>query len=157
MARGIPTGLLINIVIYSQTVVSQPVLYHVILPDWDSAVSRKAKTTKSKRESDFDGGESTSAMMPAVISEDSKYRGELDEKVLELTQKSLKFKASLPTAIVEPLASLVRTMNCYYSNLIEGGNTKPIDIERALHGDYSEDPEKRDLQLEAKAHVSVQA
>lgn len=96
-------------------------------------------------------------MMPAVISEDSKYRGELDEKVLELTQKSLKFKASLPTAIVEPLASLVRTMNCYYSNLIEGGNTKPIDIERALHGDYSEDPQKRDLQLEAKAHVSVQA
>lgn len=96
-------------------------------------------------------------MMPVLISEESKFRDELDEKVFELTQKSLKFKTGLPAAMVEPLAALVRTMNCYYSNLIEGGNTKPIDIERALHGDYSEEPEKRDLQLEAKAHVSVQA
>ncbi len=120
-------------------------------------MARKSTPPKSKPETASDSGESTSEMMPALISDDSKYRGELDEKVLELTQKSLKFKTSLPAAIVEPLASLVRTMNCYYSNLIEGGNTKPIDIERALHGDYSEDPEKRDLQLEAKAHVGVQA
>ena len=47
-------------------------------------------------------------------------------------------------------------MNCYYSNLIEGHNTHPVDIERALAGDYSTDPEKRDLQLEAKAHIAVQ-
>ena len=47
-------------------------------------------------------------------------------------------------------------MNCYYSNLIEGHSTHPIDIERALHNDYSQDPFKRDLQLEAKAHVEVQ-
>ena len=47
-------------------------------------------------------------------------------------------------------------MNCYYSNLIEGHDTHPIDIERALKNDYSADPEKRDLQLEAKAHIEVQ-
>jgi Fic family protein len=47
-------------------------------------------------------------------------------------------------------------MNCYYSNLIEGHNTHPVDIERALKGDYSEDPTKRDLQVEAKAHIEVQ-
>ncbi len=47
-------------------------------------------------------------------------------------------------------------MNCYYSNLIEGHNTHPIDIERALKGDYSKDTKKRDLQLEAKAHITVQ-
>jgi Fic family protein len=47
-------------------------------------------------------------------------------------------------------------MNCYYSNLIEGHETHPIDIERALIGDYSKDPKKRDLQLEAKAHINVQ-
>jgi len=50
----------------------------------------------------------------------------------------------------------VRAMNCYYSNLIEGHDTHPIDIERALKGDYSNDARKRDLQLEAKAHISVQ-
>jgi Fic family protein len=47
-------------------------------------------------------------------------------------------------------------MNCYYSNLIEGHNTHPIDIERALKGDYSKDAKKRDLQLEAKAHITAQ-
>jgi Fic family protein len=47
-------------------------------------------------------------------------------------------------------------MNCYYSNLIEGHDTHPVDIERALRNDYSNDPRKRDLQLEAKAHITVQ-
>lgn len=47
-------------------------------------------------------------------------------------------------------------MNCYYSNLIEGHHTHPVDIERALKDDYSSDPEQRDLQLEAKAHITVQ-
>ena len=28
-------------------------------------------------------------------------------------------------------------MNCYYSNLIEGHDTHPVDIERALKNDYS--------------------
>lgn len=47
-------------------------------------------------------------------------------------------------------------MNCYYSNLIEGHDTHPIDIERALNEDYSADAKKRDLQLEARAHIEVQ-
>jgi len=37
-----------------------------------------------------------------------------------------------------------------------GHDTHPIDIERALNGEYSKDTRKRDLQLEAKAHVAVQ-
>jgi Fic family protein len=57
---------------------------------------------------------------------------------------------------VVSLAKLVRTMNCYYSNLIEGHATHPVDIERALQNDYSREPKKRDLQLEAKAHIVVQ-
>jgi hypothetical protein len=32
----------------------------------------------------------------------------------------------------------------------------PIDIERALKGDYSKDAKKRDLQLEAKTDFAVQ-
>jgi Fic family protein len=47
-------------------------------------------------------------------------------------------------------------MNCYYSNLIEGHDTHPVDIERALNDDLSTEPKKRDLQLEAKAHIEVQ-
>ena len=47
-------------------------------------------------------------------------------------------------------------MNCYYSNLIEGHNTRPRDIARALVGDLDEDEGRRNLQIEAAAHVRVQ-
>jgi Fic family protein len=73
-----------------------------------------------------------------------------------LGQKSTGFRRSLPESLLTSLADLVRAMNCYYSNLIEGHDTHPVDIERALKNDYSADAHKRDLQLEAKAHISVQ-
>jgi Fic family protein len=47
-------------------------------------------------------------------------------------------------------------MNCYYSNLIEGHDTHPRDIDSALSDDFSDDVEKRNLQLEACAHIEVQ-
>ena len=55
------------------------------------------------------------------------------------------------------VGDLVRGMNCYYSNLIEGHDTRPVDIERALHADFATEPKQRDLQLEAAAHIAVQA
>jgi Fic family protein len=55
------------------------------------------------------------------------------------------------------LADLVRIANTYYSNLIEGHNTRPQDIERALAGDLHKDKERRNLQIEAAAHVRLQA
>src|SRR5580692_5772019 len=103
-----------------------------------------------------DRGESISAMEPLLITDSSRHRGALNELAFELTQKSAGFRRSLPHPIQAPLASLVRAMNCYYSNLIEGHDTHPIDIERALKNDYSADPRKRDLQVEAKAHIAVQ-
>ena len=48
-------------------------------------------------------------------------------------------------------------MNTYYSNLIEGHDTRPRDIERALAGELDPDADRRNLQLEAKAHIRVQA
>ncbi len=53
------------------------------------------------------------------------------------------------------LADFVRVMNCYYSNLIEGHNTRLRDIEKALAG-AEIDLESRPLALEARAHVVVQ-
>ncbi|MGH9397258.1 MAG: DUF1488 family protein [Terriglobia bacterium] len=91
-----------------------------------------------------------------MIGETSRHRGELTDLALELAQKSSGFRHSLPTSLVASLADLVLEINCYYSNLIEGHDTHPIDIERALKNDYSNDPHKRGLQLEAKAHITVQ-
>jgi Fic family protein len=95
-------------------------------------------------------------MEPLHISESSRWRGEINELVVELTYKAAGFKASLPPGVLVALRDLVRNMNCYYSNLIEGHNTHPIAIERALNEVYDSDPKKRNLQLEAKAHIAVQ-
>ena len=46
-------------------------------------------------------------------------------------------------------------MNTYYSNLIEGHNTRPREIEQALQGIKPED-DRRDLKIEAVAHYRVQ-
>ena len=105
---------------------------------------------------DIDRGEETSMMEPLLISSTSKYYGPLADLAVELSAKSTGLKRSLPPPIVSALSDLVRAMNCYYSNLIEGHDTHPVDIERALAEDYSADPEKRDLQLEARAHIHVQ-
>ena len=103
-----------------------------------------------------DRGEAISAMEPLLIQGSSRFRHELADLALELTAKSTALRKSLPEGIVRALSDLVRSMNCYYSNLIEGHDTHPVDIERALNEDYSADPKKRDLQLEAKAHIAVQ-
>lgn len=103
-----------------------------------------------------DDGEAISLFEPLMVSEGSPARGRLNDLALELAEKSAAFRSSLPAPVADALAALVRAMNCYYSNLIEGHDTHPIDIERAMRNDYSADPKKRNLQLEARAHVEVQ-
>lgn len=103
-----------------------------------------------------DRGETAFAMEPLLLREDSRHRANLTDLSMELAQKSAGFRRSLPQSVLASLADLVRSMNCYYSNLIEGHDTHPVDIERALKGDYSKDARKRDLQLEARAHIEVQ-
>ena len=103
-----------------------------------------------------DRNEAVTLMEPLLIGENSRHRTGLTDLALELAQRSAGFRRSLPESLLASLAGLVRSMNCYYSNLIEGHDTHPIDIERALSGEYSKDAKKRDLQLEARAHIAVQ-
>src|ERR1700734_1151585 len=103
-----------------------------------------------------DRNETVSLMEPLLIGDTSRHRAGLTDLALELAQRSAGFRRSLPDSLLASLAGLLRSMNCYYSNLIEGHDTHPIDIERALNGEYSKDAKKRDLQLEAKAHIAVQ-
>jgi len=103
-----------------------------------------------------DLGEVVSMMEPLLISEGSRHRGPLTDLAVELAAHSTGFRRSLPEGVLSSLADLVRAMNCYYSNLIEGHDTHPVDIERALKDDYSAETEKRNLQLEARAHIAVQ-
>jgi Fic family protein len=111
---------------------------------------------KADKTAPADRGEAISMMEPLVISDTSRHRAKLADLALELAAESSAFKSSLPHGVLAALADLVRSMNCYYSNLIEGHDTHPTDIERALRDDFSTDARKRDLQLEAKAHITVQ-
>jgi Fic family protein len=63
----------------------------------------------------------------------------------------------LSSGTATAVGDLVRGMNCYYSNLIEGHDTRPVDIERAMRADFATEPHRRDLQIEAAAHIAVQA
>ncbi|MFI4956893.1 MAG: Fic family protein [Gammaproteobacteria bacterium] len=79
----------------------------------------------------------------------------LDDLALTLSQKAQSLGAMLHPITCQEIANLLTYTNTYYSNLIEGHNTKLLDIERAMHEDFSQDSAKRALQLEAKAHVEV--
>jgi Fic family protein len=103
-----------------------------------------------------DRGETLGFMEPLLIGSSSRHRGALTDLAIELAAQSAGFRRSLPEGVLTALADLVRAMHCYYSNLIEGHDTHPVDIERALRNDYSGDAQKRDLQLEARAHITVQ-
>ena len=122
------------------------------MPEKKAARKPTVKTTAKL----IDHGEAISLMEPMDIGESSRWRSEMSELAVELTYKAADFKSGLPEGLKSGIADLVRNMNCYYSNLIEGHDTHPIAIELALNGVYDKDPKKRDLQLEARAHVAVQ-
>lgn len=75
----------------------------------------------------------------------------------ELAAASAKLGRALHPRTAANLTDLVRIMNTYYSNLIEGHDTRPRDIERALAGEFDQNEGRRTLQVEAAAHVRVQS
>ncbi len=80
----------------------------------------------------------------------------ISDVIAELAAASATLGTALTPRTAANLAEIVRIMNTYYSNLIEGHNTRPRDIERALAGEFDQDNERRNLQVEAAAHVRVQ-
>jgi Fic family protein len=97
--------------------------------------------------------ENPSRIEPARLEEPT---GPIADSIAELAASAATLGKALHPRTAGNLADLVRIMNTYYSNLIEGHNTRPRDIERALAGELDEDEGRRDLQLEAAAHVRVQ-
>lgn len=81
---------------------------------------------------------------------------ELDDLAREVVSRSAGLGGQLHPVTRQALVELLRLINSYYSNLIEGHSTHPIDIERAMRSDYSSDPARRDLQIESLAHINCQ-
>jgi len=95
------------------------------------------------------------AAMEPLLPESS--RAELAELTCEILRKAGQLSGQVTTLIVrQRVGQLVREMNSYYSNLIEGHKTLPRDIERALRQDYSGNPTERANQHLNRAHIEVE-
>lgn len=75
---------------------------------------------------------------------------------LALIRGAERLRASLHPITRKLVADLVRSMNSYYSNLIEGHRTRPRDIDAAIRKDFSADPAQRSLQILHVAHIETQ-
>jgi Fic family protein len=93
-------------------------------------------------------------MEPARIEE---MTAELPDLAAELTAQAGQLGGKLAPRTLADMADMVRLMNSYYSNRIEGNNTRPRDIELALAGTFDEDPAKRAMQQQNAAHIRLQA
>ena len=62
--------------------------------------------------------------------------------------------AGLP--IAQDLRSLLRAMNSYYTNRIEGQHTPPAELEQALRQDFSKDEKLAARQRLAIAHIAAE-
>ncbi len=114
--------------------------------------------------------ESTFRIEPARLDEVPEAIADL---VAELAAATAKLENALAPQTAQNLAAMVRIMNTYYSNLIEGNVTRPRDIETALgsgvksasempqtvqiEAELAESGRANDLLIEAVAHVRVQA
>lgn len=80
----------------------------------------------------------------------------LYEIAATLIKKTSALGARLHPRTAASMRELLRSMNSYYSNLIEGHSTHPLSIDRALKNEFEKDPKKKNLQLLALAHIEVQ-
>lgn len=81
---------------------------------------------------------------------------ELIDLAMNVHRKAAELGGSLHKKSRRAIADLLRHINSYYSNLIEGHYTHPVDVERAVRKEYDEDPKKRALQKLSVAHIEVQ-
>lgn len=94
-----------------------------------------------------------SAMEPMLPEEAAT---DLEDGAAALLADANRLAGRMHPIMLQSVGDLVRSMNCYYSNLIEGHDTHPRDIDRALANDFSTEPKQRELQQEAVAHIHVQ-
>jgi len=80
----------------------------------------------------------------------------LEDLACTVLESAARLSARIRGPLRTDLAEITRWMHCYYSNLIEGQQTKVRDIEAALKQDFSAEPKKRNLQKLALAHLEVQ-
>jgi Fic family protein len=80
---------------------------------------------------------------------------ELLEKASDLLRAASVLRGGVPCVHPE-LRKLLRSMNSYYTNRIEGQHTRPSDIEKALAQNFSAEPDLARKQRLAMAHIETE-
>lgn len=81
---------------------------------------------------------------------------QLQAQTLEIAVKSSRLGNGSHLSTIASIQGLVRSMNSYYSNRIEGQSTHPANIERALSQDFSDKPDTAKLQRIAIAYIDAE-
>ncbi|HSV81595.1 MAG TPA: Fic family protein [Ramlibacter sp.] len=82
--------------------------------------------------------------------------GDLIEGTRKVVEKAYRLQHAVAPSTRRALQDLVRGMNSYYSNRIEGQGTHPSNIERALGADFSATPGVAQRQRIALAHIEAE-
>ncbi len=81
---------------------------------------------------------------------------ELIERADALALKSAKLTGNHSIEILDTIREHLRIINSYYSNRIESEGTHPLNIEAAMHRNFSDNPRERSLQQLSLAHMQTQ-
>ncbi|QHE78415.1 Fic family protein [Hydrogenophaga sp. PBL-H3] len=82
--------------------------------------------------------------------------GPLLEQAHDLIRRADQLSGLCQPGALGGLRRLLRAMNSYYSNKIEGQHTLPLEIEQALRNDYARDADKARRQRLALAHMDTE-
>lgn len=78
------------------------------------------------------------------------------ERAHDLIRQADRLAGWSRTGALSGLRQLLRAMNSYYTNKIEGQHTLPLEIEQALRNDYAKDADKARRQRLALAHMATE-
>lgn len=81
---------------------------------------------------------------------------ELRARAADICRDAIALQGKAHPATQESLRELVRAMNSYYSNRIEGQSTSPLNIELALKQQFSPESDTARLQRLALAHIEAE-
>jgi Fic family protein len=80
--------------------------------------------------------------------------GALLEQANDLIRASDQLAGKCQAGALDGLRGLLRAMNSYYTNRIEGQHTLPVEIEQALRNEYAPDADKARRQRLALSHMA---
>ncbi|MDB5769660.1 MAG: Fic family protein, partial [Burkholderia sp.] len=98
----------------------------------------------------YDSPHQFEPMLPQINKE------ELYAQAARIAQAGLGLTSAAHPSARAAVRELVRSMNSYYSNRIEGQGTHPLNIEKALRHDFSQRPDVAKLQRIAIAHIDAE-